>query len=133
MHPGKEEAAMTEYRIAISVTARFAISGKLYPETFYWHGRLYTIEKIRKVSYFSGDTYGTQDRVFLVKYGETLFPLFYIGGKWYVELKDPEQDAGVRNQRMNRQQPDAGSPTSSYAIKHRSGCGGDWRRHRVEK
>lgn len=90
MHPEKEATVMTEYRIAISVTARFSISGKLYPETFRWHGRLYTIEKIRKVSYFSGDTYGTQDRVFLVKYGGALFHLFYIGGRWYVELKNSE-------------------------------------------
>ena len=100
---------MTDYRIAISVTARVAISGKLYPETFRWHGRLYMIEKIRKVSYFAGDTYGTQDRVFLVKYGEALFHLYYIGGKWYVRLKDPEQEGRGQNSKTNEQRQCAGT------------------------
>ena len=76
-------------RIAVSVTARFALNGKLYPESVAWRGRQYPILKVRKVSYFCGDAYSTPDRVFLVEYKCGTFHLFYIGQRWFVHPSDP--------------------------------------------
>ena len=71
-------------QMAVTVTARFEQSGKIYPEIVSWHGQAVQITKIRKVSYFCGDDYWTPNRVFLVEYNSGTFHLFYIDQRWFV-------------------------------------------------
>ena len=76
------------FRVAVSVTARFALDGKIYPESIYWHGSQYPIEKIRKVSYFCGDAYASPDRVFLIEHSGGSYHLYYVGQRWFVHISD---------------------------------------------
>ena len=89
MRDNKAGSFSSKSRIAVSVTVRFAQSGKMYPESVAWHGRQYPILKVRKVSYFCGDAYSTPDRVFLVEYKCGTFHLFYIGQRWFVHPSRP--------------------------------------------
>ena len=89
MRVNGSEPSSSNSRIAVSVTARFALNGKLYPESVAWRGRRYPILKVRKVSYFCGDAYSTPDRVFLVEYKCGTFHLFYIGQRWFVHPSNP--------------------------------------------
>ena len=89
MRVNKAEPSSSKNRMAVSVTVRFALNGKIYPESVAWRGRQYPILKVRKVSYFCGDAYSTPDRVFLVEYKCGTFHLFYIGQRWFVHPSDP--------------------------------------------
>ena len=76
------------FRVAVSVTVRFALNGKIFPESIYWRGCQYPIEKIRKVSYFCGDAYGSPDRVFLIEHSGGFYHLYYVGQRWFVHISD---------------------------------------------
>lgn len=76
------------YRVAVSVTVRFALNGKIYPESVYWHGSEYPVQKIRKVSYFCGEAYASPDRVFLIEHSGGLYHLYYVGQRWFVHISD---------------------------------------------